>query len=55
LITGKYQAISSTDNKPKSSQSYWNIIKLGGGGIINARGIEDAKIISDAINDAFIS
>lgn len=55
MISGKYQSISSTDNKPESSESYWNVIKLGGGGIINTSGIEDFKVIADAINDAVIS
>lgn len=55
IVSGKYQPISSSGNKPSSSESFWTVIKFGGGGVINARGIEDAKIISDAINDAVIS
>jgi hypothetical protein len=55
MVSGKYQAIRSTNNKPSSSESFWNEIKFGEGGIINARAIDDVQVISGAVNDGVIS
>ncbi len=55
IISGKYQIVTAAHPNPFSSESFWTIIYFGGGGIINARGFEDVKIMSDAIDDAVLS
>ncbi len=55
IVSGKLQEVPSINTKPSSSESFWNVIKFGEGGIINARAIEDVKIISGAMDDAVIT
>lgn len=55
IVSGKLQEVPTINTRPSTSESFWNVIKFGEGGIINARAMEDVKIISGAINDAVIT